>query len=213
MWALAFDVAKFCDPADPHTKAFFRSWKRTLPCRLCRDSYRSFYERHPPPPATQTRDGVEKRRVRLLRWLHWLKDQVQEKLRRQGREQASLSWDKFLLRAQIWTSFGHARGTWDLLYTIACNYPEDAGRPKNDAEAEKLTGYARFYPAVAALSRHIPYLVETSRALERVVWSKALPGRSDLLKHLHAAAVAARCEERPLAQVVEIYSQCDSARH
>jgi hypothetical protein len=242
MWALALDVAKFCDPASPEVAAFLSSWKRVLPCVWCRLSYRKFYAARPPPAGKRARGAsVAARKLELLTWLHWLKCQVNNKLTAQNVEigitqpskpafnaskqstpkpptpkspspVCGLSLEKLILRRDVWSSFSHASWVWDVLYMVACNYPLDAVRPKNDQEAEKLAGYARFYPAVVRLSADIPYLRQSAVAMKNVVWSSALPGRDNLLKALHSSAVQSGAETRDLATVLDIYSKCNPSK-
>jgi hypothetical protein len=218
LWSLAFDVAKFCDPADSAVEAYFSSWRYVLPCIHCRSSYRKFYASRPPPtgPRSSKALNASQRREKLHAWLHWLRSNVCAKLNRQkGLPEAAnvLPLKKSELRREVWSYYGSEGWFWDHWYLLACNYSVDAENPKSDAEREKLPGYAVYVDTLVRLSEQIPYAKSAVEPLRKTVWSRALRGRSPLLLALHEASVSSGYERRTADEIERTYSKCDPSRH
>ncbi len=69
------------------TKALFTSLKNTIPCKMCRDSYRIFIKQMPI-------DGYLDSRERLAFWLYKIHNRVNAKLRKLESEQYKIALQK-----------------------------------------------------------------------------------------------------------------------
>ncbi len=154
-WRLLHMIS-FAKPRDPAAVcAFFQTLPFVLPCKFCRQSLSSYYERDPPDCAV--------REDRLGRWLWRIHNSVNAKLRKQGLPTAAdPSFAKVKDIYQERLSAGCSRTNfegWEFLFSVADCHPLSRG--------ERASIPIPDHPPLETLAAASP--------LERNKWNVMLP--------------------------------------
>lgn len=120
LWSMMTDIANHHDllfqthhQSHSYASSFFLCLCFLLPCCFCRDSYLDYFDQ------SWTEQQQLAKQGKLIEWVHWLHNQVNDKLEKS--DSCRISLEEFKRRIQCWKYASSPMQWFDFLFILAVN--------------------------------------------------------------------------------------------